>query len=382
MCDNKYIITHPADKRNIMGTVFESINAPRPLNKGTRLVELVNRYVDKFKKEFEKQKKNNDQLTDFTNSNPAHLPDNQTIENYFCTFHEVAAILKNLPIKTSSGIDNIPQIVLKHLPNNLIKDLTVIFNNALNNRYFPRIWKKAKVLPIQKPGKNPEEIDSYRPISLNSNISKVFEAVLQKSIYSNCEKNNIILNNQYGFKYKHSICHAIAKFLTDANNHITDNKIVAAALIDLEKAFDSVWINGLIFKLIKYKFPRHLIQSIWSMVNGKSFVIWDGNETTEKIFHIKDGLQQGTITSPILFNIFNADILNMYEMNSDKDTHSIAFADDLIVYIAGKKTIDINKKLNTLVNNINSTYQIWNQRLNPEKCETIILSKTIVSCSH
>ncbi|KAK0163926.1 hypothetical protein PV328_002611 [Microctonus aethiopoides] len=62
--------------------------------------------------------------------------------------------------------------------------------------------------------------------------------------------------------------------------------------------------------------------------------LWDGNETSDTTLYIKEGLQQGTATSPILFNIFNADTINLFELNNNNDTYSIAFADDLIVYVA------------------------------------------------
>lgn len=111
------------------------------------------------------------------------------------------------------------------------------------------------------------------------------------------------------------------------------------------------------------------------MLNNKKFVIWNGTKTTSTIFDLKEGLQQGTVTSPILFNIFNSDILNLFELNSNNDTYSIAFADDLIIYVANKKPIDVQNKLQNLVNKVNKFYQIWNQRINPTKCETILISK-------
>lgn len=153
--------------------------------------------------------------------------------------------------------------------------------------------------------------------------------------------------------------------------------MVAAALINLERAFDSVWIIGLLYELINYNFPIHLINIIWSMVNGESFVLWDGNETTNTTFQIKEGLQQGTVTSPILFNIFNADIINLFDLNNNNDTHFVAFGDDLLVYVAGKSPLEIKIELENLVNKINTTYQVWNLRINPAKCETILFSKPV-----
>lgn len=83
---------------------------------------------------------------------------------------------RNLPNKTSAGIDEVPTMVLKHLPPKVIKDYTTIFNNAINQQYFPIARKKAKAIPIYKKGKALNEPSSCRPISLTPNISKVYEA--------------------------------------------------------------------------------------------------------------------------------------------------------------------------------------------------------------
>lgn len=379
--NNEYVINETKDKLNLMGAYYERVNSPRPLNQGSNIEAIVNRYCDKFKEEFESQKINNTRVTDFTDKNPANVPDSQLIQNYFCSVKEVAYIIKNLPNKTSTGVDNIPSIIIKHLPMKYIRDYTILFNNLLNNRYFPKEWKTAKVLPIIKTGKCPKEMSSYRPISLNSNISKIFEAVILNSINHQCKINNAIPDNQYGFRHKLSTCHAINKFINDVNNHVKNNYLVGAALIDLEKAFDSVWIKGLIFKLIKLNFPTYLIQLIWDMITNKKFIIWNGTEMSKLTFEIKEGLQQGTVTSPVLFNIFNSSILNLFELNSGNNTYSIAFADDLILYVAGKRPIEIQDKLQNLVNNINKVYQIWNLRINPVKCESILISKTTRSFS-
>lgn len=123
--DNKFIISKAKDKREIMGAFFESINTPRPFNNGLRLEEIINKKIETYIKD-EYNLKDNDKITNFSNNNPAHRPTKQDIKDYFCNTMEVAAILKKLPNKTSTGIDNIPSIVLKHLPSSIIKDYTII----------------------------------------------------------------------------------------------------------------------------------------------------------------------------------------------------------------------------------------------------------------
>lgn len=74
-----------------------------------------------------------------------------------------------------------------------------------------------------------------------------------------------------------------------------------ACLIDMEKAFDSVWIPGLIFTLNEYRFAVFLTILIYNMINNKTFKVCHQNIENKNSFTIINGLQQGTVNSPILF---------------------------------------------------------------------------------
>lgn len=270
-----------------------------------------------------------------------------------------------------------PPIVLKHLPFKLISSLTILFNNAINNNYFPTLWKTAKVLPILKKDKNPSDPSSYRPISLTPSLSKVFEAIINEKITSFCSNHNIIPDYQFGFKHHHSTTHAIHRLLSDVNSKVGNNLLVGAALLDLEKAFDSVWLNGLLFKLHKKKFPKWLLFMIWDMISNKSFITSDGINSSTIQFNITEGLQQGTVNSPILFNIFTADLLKAFDFNKPNNPSILAFADDIITYTSGNRVANIQTDLENAVDKINRYYCSWNLRLNPSKCESILFRKPL-----
>lgn len=158
-----YHVTDQTEKLNVLGAYLESINTPRHLNTNTRLREIIDDQIKKLKEEITQDTINNITVTQFTKENKACAPnaEKNIPKNYFCTYPEVTEILKKLPNKTSTGPDNIPNIVLKHLPRRIIWDLTTIFNNALNMNYFPDAWKTAKVLPFMKKNKNPVDPASY-----------------------------------------------------------------------------------------------------------------------------------------------------------------------------------------------------------------------------
>lgn len=123
--------------------------------------------------------------------------------------------------------------------------------NVLNNGYFPNLWKVAKIKMLPKKNKNPRIISNYRPISLLPNMRKLFEIVINIAITKFVNLNQVVPNEQFGFRKKHSTVHAVTRIVFDANQALVTKKFTEACLIDLEKTFDSVWIEGLIGKLLK-----------------------------------------------------------------------------------------------------------------------------------
>lgn len=371
---NKLIFTEEQDKLNVLAAFYESIDSPRHLNQGTRLREIISNRMQAFKQEHILSEINNENAVIFSNTNPADTPNITSIGNkpqYVCTTRRLTEILKKLPNKTSYGTDEIPSIVLKHLPKKIVKELVILFNNSLNKNYFPNQWKTAKVIPFLKKGKPPEDSASYRPISLSPCLSKVFEVIINENLLQHTKKEKIVPDNQFGFKYKHSTVHAINKLMSDVNTNLTNNKLVGATLLDLEKAFDSVWLDGLIYILLKKRYPIQPIRLVYNMVHQKKFFVAH-NDAMSAIYNIEEGLQQGTVNSPLLFLIHTSNVLNSFQLNSGNNTHSIAYADDLILYVAGDRSCGVRTILEELVNKTNDFYTTWNLKMNPTKCETIL----------
>ena len=371
---NKYVIETPTEILNTIGAFYEKINSPTYFNANTDLKVKVDNKVNELINNF---KLNTSPITIFSDSNTSTHP--KTIKNSIAFFNtaEVLYLFKNLPNKGSSGLDNIPPIILKHLPIEIIKQYTIIFNNCLNHRYYPDCWKRAKILPILKKSKPADDPASYRPISLTPAISKIYEMIINYSITTHTQNNSIIPDNQFGFQHQLSTTHAIHKLVSDIYYHLNKGEFVGACLIDLQRAFDSVWINGLLYIMNELKYPLDLIHTIWNMTTGRSFVTWNGDLLSTKIFNIIEGLMQGTVNSPSLFNIFTYKIPTLFNANRNNNIYSIAFADDFILLVADNQPSVIRDKLETMVNKISKQYIEWNLKINPSKCETIFFHKPL-----
>jgi hypothetical protein len=117
----------------------------------------------------------------------------------FVTPKEVAEEIKtNINPKKAPGYDLITGEILKDLPKKVIMKLTHLINAAFCLKHVPDAWKMAKVIMIPKQGKPPNEVTSYRPISLLPIISKLFGKLLLKRLKPLIESRNLIFSHQFG----------------------------------------------------------------------------------------------------------------------------------------------------------------------------------------
>lgn len=144
------------------------------------LERIVNKATENFVKKNKLNEKQASPLLCFNPNKPASSPKFDIDREFFCTFEMIKSMLHKLNSKKSAGHDRIPNLALKRLPDSLIKQLVILFNNLLNNAYFLEKCKLPKVMPIFKKNQNPNSHKSYRPISLLPNLGKFFETKLIK----------------------------------------------------------------------------------------------------------------------------------------------------------------------------------------------------------
>ncbi len=116
---------------------------------------------------------------------------------------DVYKLLSDVDPTKASGPDEIPGRLLKEGAMQIAVPLTRLFNISLRTGTLPDDWKKANITPIHKKG-DKHTPKNYRPISLTSLVVKVLEHILHNSIMDFVEMNNILNNNQHGFRKRHS----------------------------------------------------------------------------------------------------------------------------------------------------------------------------------
>ncbi|KAI4475151.1 hypothetical protein M0802_015265 [Mischocyttarus mexicanus] len=146
--DSSVIFTDPEDKLLIIGKYLESINSPRYTKTNTKTKKIVDIIVNNLRILKHKIKNKELTFTEFSPENPAYNPKKVVCRlNIFFKILDITTILAKLKIKASSGLDNIPTVVLKNLPLKLLMNYTIIFNNAINNAYYP---SSTLVIPQKK----------------------------------------------------------------------------------------------------------------------------------------------------------------------------------------------------------------------------------------
>lgn len=278
---------------------------------------------------------------------------------------EITNALSSLRPFKAPGNDGIMNILLKNLPLASIEQICTIFNACIRLNHWPTSFKMAKVIPIPKPGKDIGHSGNYRPISLLNTLGKLFEKLIHARISAFAEENNIINEEQFGFRAQHSASHQILR----VTRHIRENwalrKSTGMLLFDIEKAFDSVWHDGLIYKLNKFGFPNYLCAMLREFTSKRSFRVHVADALSEPRA-IPAGLPQGSILSPILYSIFVSDL------KVGAQSNTACFADDTAIYSSSNQSNAICRKLQLSLTRVEKFFNKWKIRANAAKTQAII----------
>ena len=165
------------------------------------------------------------------------------------TESEIEQILKSLNAKKSVGIDGIPPVVLKLCATVIAKPLAKIVNMSILENTFPSFTKCATILPVHKKDERTNK-KNFRPISILSSLSKVFERILHMQLTD--YTNNILSIYFSACRKKYNCQHVLMRLIQDWRQDIDKGLFVGAVLMDLSKAFDCIPHDLLIAKLNAY----------------------------------------------------------------------------------------------------------------------------------
>ena len=253
------------------------------------------------------------------------------------------------------------------LPYTIARPLARLFNLSLTTGIFPAIWKKANILPIFKKD-DPSITTNYRPVSLLSRISTIFERIIFKHMFNYFRENFLISIWQSGFLPGSSTITQLLELYDQFCRAIDERKEVRIVFLDISKAFDKVWHKGLLHKLGKNGITGRLMSWLKDYLKDRyQRVILNGQKS--QWGRITAGVPQGSVLGPLLFLIFINDLTSVIRHCKIR-----LFADDTCLFIEVENPDEARTQLQADLNNIQTWADNWLVTFSPAKSKDMILS--------
>ena len=290
---------------------------------------------------------------------PEYTPrTSNTLCNITFSHEHITAIIKKLDIKKANGYDGISNAMLKICPEEASIPLLIIFKKCLDLGSFPSSWKHANVQPSHKKNSKQDK-SNYRPISLLCTCSKIYEKIVFDAMYSFFIENNLISPNQSGFRPGDSTINQLLAITSEIYNSFEKRLETRAAFLDISKAFDKVWHDGLVFKLRQNGISGNLLNMLENYLSDrKQRVVLNGIESPWE--SILSGVPQGSVLGPLLFLVY------INDLTQDISANMKLFADDSSLFL---EVTDVNTDQQTLMDDlekISAWARMWKMRFNPD----------------
>jgi len=252
---------------------------------------------------------------------------------------DVRGVIDNFK-SNSCPLYGLPTFILKCYAHVLCDTIAELFNVSVRTASFPSILKISRIIPLFKSGIDTVP-SNYRPISILSDFSKIFERLMYVQLSSYIDSHRILCNAQFGFRKNSSTSDAIIEFLDSAFQTLNAKRVIVAVLLDFSKAFDTVKHNILLDKLEHLGVRGHALGWFRTYLSGRSqYVSLDDVNSSSS--PITMGVPQGSILGPLLFLLYINDM-----SHSSRKLKFVHFADDTTVFHSGSDINDVIAEINS-----------------------------------
>ena len=287
---------------------------------------------------------------------------------------EVKSYLNDLDSSGGTDPNQIFPMFLRNSATILAPKLAKIFRDLLKAGSFPACWRTANITPIPK-GSSPTQFPSdYRPISITPIISKIFERLISRRLYSFIEANDLLPNSQFGFRKGLGTSDALLTLTNELQ--FTLDKFTGAesrvVSLDFSSAFDRVNHDALLYKLSLMGIGGPVFNVLKEFLSErKQCVAVDGKFSNME--RVLSGVPQGSVLGPLLFILFTADL------GDNLENKIVSYADDTTLFARisnPSERISVARSLNRDLAKIQSWCELWGMKLNPKKTHSMIVSRS------
>ena len=293
---------------------------------------------------------------------------------------EFRETVKKLKSNKSCGPDGISNEMIKSGMIQLSNCILKLFDMILLTESTPDEWATSFIVPLHKGGTDTVP-SNYRGLSVTSCLGKLFSAILNNRLSKSIEENNMLSNAQIGFKKHKRTSDHIFVLKSIIEQCKSRRKPIYACFVDLKKAYDTVWREGLFFKLLhNYNVSPIFVRILDSMYkNIRGTVKMDG--ILGSLFDITIGLRQGCNLSPQLFNLYIDDLAKLLDrISNDPVTLNginipcLLYADDMLLLSTTKSGLQKSltaleiycDKWQLVVNTTKTKIMVFNNTSKPE----------------
>lgn len=305
---------------------------------------------------------------------PAINPSLNSIFLQPVTEREVNTIIKNLPNKYTSGIDEIPPILLKMCCDELTSPMTLLLNQSFDECCFPDKLKIAVIKPILKKGGKRHNYTHYRPIALLPTFSKVYERCMADRIYSFLEKYHLLDENQFAFRKNCSTTLAVFNYIQNALECLKKKHYAVGLLLDMSKAYDRVSHPILLSKLHEIGIRGKAHSWMKSYLKDRQQIVQidhlpENSTQLQKLQSeyqtINSSIPQGSVLGCILFLIYINDLPKITNHTC------ILFADDISLLFDYPPNCNSSSTIKETFNKVFEWMRDHNLELNANKTKAI-----------
>jgi ribonuclease HI len=297
--------------------------------------------------------------------------DNTEDYNHLFTLYELQLAISKSGT-TSVGPDQLAYAFFKNLTESGLVNFLSGLNQLWVDGTFPETWSHSTLIPLLKSRKPPSDPASYRPISLASCASKIFERMVNQRLRTYLESNQILSPHQNGFRPGHSTADSLIHLIDSAQRGFHNKYVTVALFLDLKAAFDKVHHSTLLIKLHKVGVRGRLATFIQNFINQRTFSVRCGNTSSGPSAQ-QHGVPQGCVLSPTLFLIVINDVFNDIYSISQQFKFSI-YADDLAVWFTHPSIDRANHFIQLALNHINDWCCRWGLQISPAKSASMAFS--------
>ena len=259
-----------------------------------------------------------------------------------------------------------------------MEPLTIIFNSCINQSMFPDIWKKSNISHIHKKG-GKQTINNYRPLSLLPVCGKIFERLIFNVLYKYLEENKQLSVHQSGLRSSNSCVNQLLSFVHKLYKAFDAYPTLETRVVflDMFKAFDKVWHQGLIFKLKSVEVSDSLLRLIESFLSNRFQIVLLNGQTSDWL-PVKAGVQKAPFLEHFFFLIYINGL-------SDNLLSTVKlFADDTSLFsVVNDSNISANG-LNKDLQKISEWGYKWKMSFNPDfnkQVQEVVFSRKLTKSS-